>query len=98
MDRLGDLLARRPIQDIIPTPSHDRRTERGEWLKKFCDRLNPGRKALKMKPHTIGRMGTLLQGVPTHDLYAFWKACETAKSFDKYFWWAINPKKHSKKV
>jgi hypothetical protein len=95
MDDLKSLLARRPIQDIIPPGGvKDRKNERGEWLVKFCDRLNPGRKAIGMKPLSIARMATLLQGTPTGDLYAFWQACERAKSFDKYFWWAINTNKH----
>lgn len=72
----------------------DRRTERGEWLKKFCDRMNPERVAMKLRPITIPRMAVMLHGVPTGDLYAFWQACERAKHFGKYFWWSINPKKH----
>jgi hypothetical protein len=99
MDDIRSLLAKKPIQDIIPPPGakKDRSTERGEWLEKFCKRLNPGRVG-KMKPLTMARMGFLLQGVPTSDLHAFWKQCESAKSFDKYFWYSVNPKKHQKDI
>lgn len=94
MEPIANLLPR-----TLPKPAaDDRRTERGEWLQKFCDRLNPERlKAppqFKLKPLTIPRMARLLEQVPTGDLYAFWRDCERAKHFSKYFWWSLDAKKH----
>ena len=43
---------------------------------------------------TMARMGRILQGIPTKDLYYLKSICSRAKSFSKKFWWEIDPKKH----
>jgi hypothetical protein len=50
----------------------DRTTERGEWLDKFCKRLKSRPRREDEAAH-YGSHGLSLQGVPTSDLYAFWK-------------------------
>lgn len=99
MDAISKVI--RNLNRDVPRPALQatRETERGEWLQRFCDRLNPERlKAppeFKLKPLTIKRMAFLLTGVPTADLHAFWKACESAKNFSKFFWWRLSDKKQT---
>jgi ribosomal protein L33 len=76
----------------------DRATERGELMKFFCDRLNPGRVRDGYPALSLGRMGRILQAIPTKDLYYLKSVCEQAKDFSKKFWWEINPKKHTEAV
>lgn len=70
-------------------------TERGEIMKYFCDRLNADRIPDGLPPVSMGRMGKLLQQIPTKDLYYLKKVCDDAKHFSKKFWWEINPKNHT---
>lgn len=74
-----------------------RETERGEIMQYFCERLNPGRVRDGYGPITMGRMGKLLQEIPTKDLYYLKKVCDDSANFSKKFWWEINPKKHEEK-
>ena len=71
------------------TESDDRRTERGELMRYFCDELNPSRTREGMQPISMGRMGRLLQGIPTKDLYYLQTVCKGAKNFSKKFWWEL---------
>jgi len=72
----------------------DRRTERGELMEYFCKKLNASRKEDGLPDLSMGRMGRILQGIPTKDLYYIKSVCEDASNFSKKFWWEINPKKH----
>ncbi|HET8581034.1 MAG TPA: hypothetical protein VFL98_01030 [Candidatus Paceibacterota bacterium] len=72
----------------------DPRTERGELMRYFLERLNPERIADGYPPMTMSRMGKLLEKIPTKDLYYLKRVCDDAKHFAKKFWWEINPKKH----
>jgi len=72
----------------------DRRTERGELMKYFMERVNAARVADGFRAMTMGHMGKLLQKIPTKDLYYLKSVCDSAKNFSKKFWWEINPKKH----
>ncbi len=74
---------------------NDRRTERGELMKFFCEKLNTGRSADGLPPLTMGRMGHILQGIPTKDLYYLQSVCNDAKNFSKKFWWEM---KHGDKA
>jgi hypothetical protein len=40
------------------------------------------------------RMGKILEGIPTADLYYLQSVCTKAKNFSKKFWWEVDPKKH----
>ncbi len=66
----------------------------------FMQKLNVSRTRDGLGPLTMGRMGRVLQGIPTKDLYFLKSICDDAQkrngidAFSKRFWWEINPKKH----
>jgi len=74
-----------------------RKTERGELMVYFRTKLNASREKDGLKPLAMSRMGMLLQGIPTKDLYYLKSICNQAKHFSKKFWWEINPKNHEGK-
>ncbi len=47
---------------------------------------------------TMGRIGKILEGIPTDDLYYLKSVCSGSKNFSKKFWWEIDPKKHEEKT
>ncbi len=73
-----------------------RETERGELMMYFCEQLNKGRIRDGYSAITIGRMGKMLQEIPTKDLYYLKKVCDDSANFSKKFWWELDPKKHVK--
>lgn len=73
-----------------------RDTERGEMMKYFCDELNRGRVRDGLVPISMGRMGKLLEKIPTKDLYYIKSVCESAQNFSKKFWYLLNPEKYEK--
>ena len=72
----------------------ERSTERGELMRYFRDTLNRSRVRDGLPELTMPRMGRLLQGIPTKDLYYLKRVCDNAGNFSKKFWWEINPSKH----
>jgi hypothetical protein len=78
----------------------ERKTERGELMRYFMERLNPPRVRDGLPPLTMGRIGRLLVAIPTRDLYYLKSVCEDAAArgsdFSKKFWWEIKPKKNEK--
>lgn len=68
------------------------RSEREEVLQKFLERLNHSRKEAGIPPMSYGRLAKIFTGVPTSDLYPFYKTCEGARSFSRFFWWRVNKK------
>ncbi|MGE0236558.1 MAG: hypothetical protein AB7P43_14340, partial [Methylocystis sp.] len=78
-----------------PAPKKTRQTERGKLMRNFLDRLNPSRVLVGIPPLTMGRMGKLMEQIPTCDLYALKSKCEDAKrrgfSFSKRFGREIKP-------
>jgi hypothetical protein len=42
------------------------------------------------------RMGRILVGIPTKDLYYLKRICDEASDFSKKFWWEVDPKKHER--
>ena len=72
---------------------HAPRSEREEMLVKFLKRLNGDRKADGLEALTPARLATILKGVPTGDLYGFYKSCERARSFTRLFWYLLKPQK-----
>ena len=74
-----------------------RTTERGELMKYFCEQLNRGRARDGMPPIAMGRMGKLLEKIPTKDLYYIKRVCDDAENFSKKFWYLLNPEKLEKK-
>ncbi len=75
-----------------------RETERGELMKYFCEQLNKYRIRDGYPPLTMGRMGKVLQALPTKDLYYLKKVCDDAPNFSKRFWWELDPKKHTEEA
>jgi hypothetical protein len=86
------------IGDILPqvTREKSRKTERGELMRFFVRHLNYSRQHDGLAPVTMARMGKILEGIPTQDLYYLQSICSKAKNFSKKFWWEIDPKKHVK--
>ena len=72
----------------------DRRTERGELMRYFCEQLNPGRRQEGLPPITMPRMGRILEAIPTKDLYYLKSVCYQSKNFSKKFWYLLNPDKY----
>ncbi len=75
-----------------------RETERGEMMRYFCQRINVARIRDGLPPVTMGRMGKLLEKIPTKDLYYLKKVCDDSTNFSKKFWWEINPKNHTEEA
>lgn len=74
-----------------------RETERGELMRYFCQMLNRSRAEDGLPPISMGRMGKLLQKIPTKDLYYIKRVCDDAKNFSKKFWFILNPEKYERK-
>ena len=70
----------------------DRRTERGELMRYFCSRINPSRLNEGLPEITMSRMGKILEGIPTKDLYYLKRVCSESKNFSKKFWWELKPR------
>jgi len=71
------------------------KSERAELLSNF---LGHGiklrdRKTKELRDATGHDIAILLGHVPTGDLWAFHKKCTEMRSYSKYFWWAIKPKR-----
>lgn len=78
------------------TMSKARMTERGELMKYFCEELNRDRRRDGIPPISMGRMGKMLEKIPTKDLYYLKRVCDDAKNFSKKFWYELNPDKYKK--
>lgn len=77
--------------------SKEKKTERGELLRYFKDALNFYRKIDGLPLISMARMGKILEGIPTTDLYYLKSVCDKASNFSKRFWWEVDPKKHEPK-
>ena len=91
------------IRDILPDmqkkaaeapKGRKRLTERGELMKFFLRHLNYARKQDGLVPMTMAHLGTVLEQIPTKDLYYLKSVCSQAKHFSKTFWWELDPAKH----
>jgi hypothetical protein len=60
----------------------------------FRERLNASRSRDGLELITMPRMGKILEGIPTKDLYYLKRVCDDAGNFSKKFWWLLDPKKH----
>lgn len=91
MKSIGDILPQKyAAGDKKPTT----KTERGELMRFFVRHLNYTRAEDGLPKLTMGRMGKILEGIPTKDLYYLKTVCSRAKNFSKKFWWEVDPKKH----
>lgn len=76
---------------------NNRGSQRGDMLDKFLAKLNPSRIAAGYKPLTHARLSALISHIPTEDLYAFYRQCETSTlPFSAYFHWALKPQNKNK--
>jgi len=82
---------------IKSAAGRQRQTERGELMKYFCQKLNAARMRDGLGAISMGRMGKLLQAIPTKDLYYLRRVCDDAQNFSKKFWYELNPEKYDKK-
>jgi hypothetical protein len=73
-----------------------RKTERGELMEYFCQKLNRSRARDGLPKITMGRMGKMLQNIPTKDLYYIKRVCDDAENFSKKFWYLLHPEKYKK--
>jgi hypothetical protein len=78
-------------------PKAKRHTERGDLFDTILSRLNPDRAKKKLPPMTHKRLGYLLTGVPTKDIYSLLSKCDDAErrgyNWGAIFWTEIRPKK-----
>jgi hypothetical protein len=93
----------KPIGEMMPdfekkaagAPKGKKRlTERGELMRFFLRHLNHARAHDGLPPMTMGHLGTVLEQIPTQDLYYLKSECSRAKNFSKKFWWELDPTKH----
>lgn len=91
------------IKDLLPDvekkvaeapKGRKRLTERGELMRFFLRHLNYSRKHDGLAPMTMAHLGTVLEQIPTQDLYYLKSVCSQAKNFGKKFWWELDPDKH----
>ena len=94
MKSIGDMLPNFEKKAAEAPKGKKRQTERGELLRFFQRHLNYSRTQDGLPPITMGHLGTVLEKIPTADLYYLKSVCSTAKNFGKKFWWEIDPKKH----
>ncbi len=104
MKRISDLVVKKPKRPVKRT----RETERGELMRHFVKNLNRTRPRAGLPPVSMSRMGKILEGLPTKDLYYLKRVCDDASlgarakdrsgpdAFSKRFWWELDPKKHEK--
>jgi len=75
---------------IVSTKTH--RSERGDLLTTFTERLNHEREGTIYKPLSLSYIANLLSVYKTGDLYVLLKRCDNAKSFTATFWYFTKPK------
>ncbi len=72
------------------TKSH--RTERGDLITEFTEKLNQDR--VGRKPLAVSAVAYLLSPYSVSDLYLLLRKCNEAKSFGALFWYHTKPKKN----
>lgn len=93
MEKLANLFGKR-----IAPPKKARRTERGDAFDVILSMVNPDRIAKKYPPLTHKRLGFLLTGIPTRDLYALVSKMRDAErrgvAAGAVFWMEVRPKEN----
>lgn len=79
-------------------PAKENKNERGELYRYFLSHLNPARVKDGFKPMTMARMGKVLEGIPTKDLYYLQSVCSKAPHFSKRFWWELSTRQKDSSV
>lgn len=60
----------------------------------FCKELNRSRGRDGLPLISMGRMGKIIEKIPTKDLYYLKRVCDDAQNFSKKFWYLLNPGKY----
>jgi len=94
MKSIGEMLPEIRKKTAEEPMGRKRKTERGELMRFFQRHLNYSRKQDGLAPMTMAHLGTVLEQIPTKDLYYLKSICSQAKSFSKTFWWELDPTKH----
>lgn len=71
------------------------RDERDEQIQNFFNKqciMIRDRKTKALRLATKSDLAKVLMYCPTKDLYPFFKECEGARSFSRYFWWSVKHK------
>lgn len=94
MKSIGDILPEFERKKAQAPKGKKRLTERGEIMRFFLRHLNLARAKDGLPPMTMAHLGTVLEQIPTGDLYYLKSVCSQAKNFSKTFWWELDPSKH----
>ncbi|MDP2665050.1 MAG: hypothetical protein Q8P23_00135 [bacterium] len=94
MKSIGEMMPEFKKKAAEAPKGKKRQTERGELMRFFLRHLNYSRKQDGLVPMTMAHLGTVLEKIPTQDLYYLKSVCSQAKSFSKTFWWELDPTKH----
>lgn len=75
-----------------------RRTERGDLLDLFLNRLNPERTRSGYKPLSVAFLSRFFseRHMSVPQIYQFYRDCERANDFSKYFWYMTKVQKDEK--
>ena len=85
MTTIGEILARREKYQLA-------KSERAELIKQFYEGIKPTWDEKKYKPLKPAYIAFRLSHIKKKsDLYYFLARCKEAKSFSKYFFWALKP-------
>lgn len=71
------------------------RSERDEQIERFYQRGSikvRDTKTKKLRLASRGELALILKDCPTEDLHAFYRQCEAARSFPRWFWYSIKRK------
>lgn len=94
MKSIGEYLPEFEKKVAAAPKGRKRLTERGEMMRFFLRHLNHARANDGLAPMTMAHLGTVLEKIPTADLYYLKSVCSQAKNFSKTFWWELDPEKH----
>jgi hypothetical protein len=97
MKSIGEILPDIKKKAAEAPKGRKRQTERGELMRFFLRHLNHSRAHDGLAPMTMAHLGTVLEKIPTQDLYYLKSVCSQAKNFGKKFWWELDPTKHERK-
>lgn len=93
----GDMMSAYLEKYKVKKDNSEKRNQRQIHLMDFINRLEPEYKAFKGNKYNrkaFEKMIALKLGhVPTEDLYAFFKKCNSAQSFGKCFWGSLKVQK-----
>lgn len=96
MKNISDIFQNRPSSK--PEQSGDIRSERDEQIERFYQRrcINVrDAKTKKLRLASRGELALILKDCPTEDLHAFYRQCEAARSFPRWFWYSVKRKKQA---